>query len=87
MAASLGLGVLVWGILDGGVLTGKYSDRRQGPRRYGDHSPDERHARLAAFVRETAGACGASPAQVCIAWVLAQTNTGQRDSDPWRAHR
>jgi aryl-alcohol dehydrogenase-like predicted oxidoreductase len=72
MAASLGLGVLMWGILDGGVLTGKYTDSARGPRRYGDHSPDERHSRLAALVRETAGACDASPAQVCIAWVLAQ---------------
>ncbi|HEX3507800.1 MAG TPA: aldo/keto reductase [Candidatus Dormibacteraeota bacterium] len=72
MAASLGLGVLMWGILDGGVLTGKYTDGASGPRRYGDHSPDERHSRLAALVRETGGACDASPAQVCIAWVLAQ---------------
>ena len=72
MATALGLGVLVWGILDGGVLTGKYSDSSAGPRRYGEHSPGERHARLAALVRETAAACVASPAQVCIAWVLAQ---------------
>lgn len=72
MAAGLGLGVLAWGILDGGVLTGKYGDSTLGPRRYGDHSPDERHARLAALVRETAAACDATPAQVCIAWTLAQ---------------
>jgi len=72
MASGLGLGVLVWGVLDGGVLTGKYSDGAGGPRRYGDHSPSERHARLAALVREMAAACDASPAQVCIAWVLAQ---------------
>jgi aryl-alcohol dehydrogenase-like predicted oxidoreductase len=72
MAASLGVGVLTWGVLDGGVLTGKYTDDAGGPRRYGDHSPDERHARLAALVRETAAASDASPAQVCIGWVLAQ---------------
>lgn len=72
MASGLGLGVLVWGVLDGGVLTGKYSGSEGGPRRYGEHSPGERHARLAALVRETAAACDASPAQVCIAWVLAQ---------------
>lgn len=72
MAAGLGLGVLAWGTLDGGVLTGKYGDGASGPRRYGDHSPDERHATLAALVRDTAAACDASPAQVCIAWVLAQ---------------
>lgn len=72
MASGLGLGVLVWGVLDGGVLTGKYSDSAGGPRRYGEHSPGERHAKLAALVRETAAACDASPAQVCIAWVMAQ---------------
>ncbi|HEY8953044.1 MAG TPA: aldo/keto reductase [Candidatus Dormibacteraeota bacterium] len=72
MAAASGLGVLAWGILDGGVLTGKYSDSGAEPRRYGDHSPGERHLKLAALVRDTAAACDASPAQVCIAWVLAQ---------------
>jgi aryl-alcohol dehydrogenase-like predicted oxidoreductase len=72
MAAGLGLGVLAWGILDGGVLTGKYGESARGPRRYGDHAPDERHAKLADLVRGTAAACQASPAQVCIAWVLAQ---------------
>jgi aryl-alcohol dehydrogenase-like predicted oxidoreductase len=72
MASGLRLGVLAWGVLDGGVLTGKYSDGAAGPRRYGEHSPGERHTRLAALVRETAAACDASPAQVCIAWVLAQ---------------
>jgi aryl-alcohol dehydrogenase-like predicted oxidoreductase len=72
MAAGLGLGVLAWGVLDGGVLTGKYSDSGGGTRRYGDHSPGERHVKLAALVRETAAACDASPAQVCIAWALAQ---------------
>ena len=72
MAAGLGLGVLAWGILDGGVLTGKYGDSASGPRRYGEHSPGERLLQLAALVCDTAAACGASPAQVCIAWVLTQ---------------
>jgi aryl-alcohol dehydrogenase-like predicted oxidoreductase len=72
MAAAGGLGVLAWGILDGGVLTGKYGAGDGRLRRYGDHSPGERHVRLAALVREAAAACDASPAQVCIAWVLAQ---------------
>jgi aryl-alcohol dehydrogenase-like predicted oxidoreductase len=72
MAAALGLGVLAWGVLDGGVLTGKYGDGAAGPRRYGDHSPGERHVKLATLVRETAEAGDASPAQVCMAWVLAQ---------------
>lgn len=72
MAAASGLGVLAWGTLDGGVLTGKYSDSGAELRRYGDHSPGERHLKLAALVRDTAAACDASPAQVCIAWVLTQ---------------
>jgi aryl-alcohol dehydrogenase-like predicted oxidoreductase len=72
MAAGLNLGVLAWGNLDGGVLTGKYSEAAAGSRRYGDHSPGERAAKVASVVRETAGACDAAPAQVCIAWVLAQ---------------
>jgi aryl-alcohol dehydrogenase-like predicted oxidoreductase len=72
MAAVLGLGVLAWGTLDGGVLTGKYTDSVRGPRRYGEHLPGERKARVAAVVGETAAACDASRAQVCIAWVLAQ---------------
>lgn len=72
MAAGLDLGVLAWGTLDGGVLTGKYSDNDGGPRRYGDHFPRERQVKLTALVRETATACAASAAQVCIAWVLAK---------------
>jgi aryl-alcohol dehydrogenase-like predicted oxidoreductase len=72
MASALGLGVLVWGILDGGVLTGKYTESAQGARRYGEHSPSDRHTRLAKVVREAAAVCDASPAQVCVAWVLAQ---------------
>ena len=72
MAASLGLGVLAWGTLSGGVLTGKYGETKGGPRRYGDHRPNERRERIVAAVREVAGACEATPAQVCIAWVLAQ---------------
>jgi aryl-alcohol dehydrogenase-like predicted oxidoreductase len=72
MAAGLNLAVLAWGNLDGGVLTGKYSGGDAGPRRYGDHSPGERPAKVAALVREIAAACDATPAQVCVAWVLAQ---------------
>jgi aryl-alcohol dehydrogenase-like predicted oxidoreductase len=72
MASALNLGVLAWGNLDGGVLTGKYSDGSGAPRRYGDHSPGDRPAKIAAVIRETAVACDAKPAQVCIAWVLAQ---------------
>jgi aryl-alcohol dehydrogenase-like predicted oxidoreductase len=72
MAASLGLAVLAWGNLGGGVLTGKYGESAASPRRYGDHTPGERQARVAELVREIAAASGATPSQICIAWVLAQ---------------
>jgi len=72
MAAGLGLAVLTWGNLDGGVLTGKYSDGANGARRYGDHTPNERRAKAIELVREIAAASDATPSQVSIAWVLAQ---------------
>jgi aryl-alcohol dehydrogenase-like predicted oxidoreductase len=70
MAAGLGLAVTAWGALDGGVLTGKYAAASSGPRRYGDHQPAERKVALAALVTEIAAGIGATPAQVCIAWLL-----------------
>ncbi|HEY8759284.1 MAG TPA: aldo/keto reductase [Candidatus Dormibacteraeota bacterium] len=72
MAASLGLAVLAWGTLGGGVLTGKYSNGGKAPRRYGDHTPGERQAKVAEVVREIAAGADATPSQVCLAWVLAQ---------------
>jgi aryl-alcohol dehydrogenase-like predicted oxidoreductase len=72
MAAGLGLAVLAWGTLDGGVLTGKYTDGPTAPRRYGDHTPTERRAKAVELVREVAAASDATNSQVCIAWVLAQ---------------
>jgi aryl-alcohol dehydrogenase-like predicted oxidoreductase len=72
MAASLGLAVLAWGNLDGGVLTGKYSDTSAGPRRYGDHSPSDRKAKIVELVSELAAQADATPTQLCIGWVLAQ---------------
>ena len=74
MAAGLGLAVTAWGVLDGGVLTGKYGGRAEEPRRYADHRPNERKQAVAAAVSEVAAAAGATPAQVCIAWLL-----GRRD--------
>src|SRR5438105_869351 len=73
MAAALGLSVLAWGTLGGGVLTGKYGEGAGGSRRYGDHRANERQAKVVGAIREVAGAGGATPAQVGIAWVLAQS--------------
>ena len=72
MAAALGLAVLAWGNLDGGVLTGKYTAGGAEPRRYGDHKPNEQREMLAELVSEIAEASQATASQVCIAWVLAQ---------------
>jgi len=72
MAAKLGLAVTVWGVLNGGILTGKYGRTDGEPRRYGDETPSERSTRVAAVIKEIAGACEATPAQVSIAWALAR---------------
>jgi aryl-alcohol dehydrogenase-like predicted oxidoreductase len=71
MARGLGLGVLAWGPLGAGVLSGKYtSDAANGDRRMGDVDP----ARLA-IAREVAAVAddlGLSPAVVALAWLRAQ---------------
>ena len=72
MAAGLGLGVLAWGVIGGGVLTGKYASTAGDPRRYGDHSPSERQAKIVEVIAHTAASLGATPAQVCVAWVLSR---------------
>ena len=72
MAAGLGLAVTAWGVLGGGVLTGKYSADTPEPRRYGDHKPGEARLKVAAAVAEVAAEVGATAAQVCIAWLLSR---------------
>jgi aryl-alcohol dehydrogenase-like predicted oxidoreductase len=72
MAAQLGLAATVWGVLNGGVLTGKYGRANEEPRRYGDETPSERSARAAAAIKEVADECEATPAQVSIAWTLSR---------------
>lgn len=82
MAADLGLGVIPWSPLGGGVLTGKYtaadlegasSNLPAGSRR--DHARSnrtltERGLRTADVVVEVAEELGATPAQVALAWTL-----------------
>jgi aryl-alcohol dehydrogenase-like predicted oxidoreductase len=71
-ARELGLGVLCWGVLEGGVLTGKYDDQTAatGPRRYTDAG--ERERALGREVSVIAKETGRSPAQVALAWVRSQ---------------
>ncbi|RMB77915.1 aldo/keto reductase [Rhodococcus sp. SBT000017] len=82
MAADLGLGVIPWAPLGGGVLTGKYtaadlatpgSDAPAGTRR--DHAKANgtlttRGLAIADAVVEVARQLGVTPAQVALAWTL-----------------
>ncbi len=71
MASSLGLTFTPWGMLEGGALTGKYLDETDAPRRYDGVGP--RANGLAREVIAVAEEIGATPAQVAIAWVRAQS--------------
>lgn len=74
MARGLGLGVLAWGPLGAGVLSGKYasgSPERQTPeRRLPD--PDPTRLAIARTVADVAGELGLSSAVVALAWLRAQ---------------
>jgi aryl-alcohol dehydrogenase-like predicted oxidoreductase len=74
MAASCGLAVTAWGVLNGGVLTGKYNAQGDEPRRYDGAS--DRSRTIAEEVMAVAREVGCSPAQVAIAWVRAQRQRG-----------
>lgn len=76
MAAAHRMAALTWGALDGGVLTGKYVAGGNHPRRYGDTPVSERTARNASVIAEIAKARAATPAQVCLAWVLSRRTSG-----------
>ncbi len=72
MARGLGLGVLAWGPLGAGVLSGKYSspagDRED--RRLTNVDPAKLN--IAETVTAIAGQLGHTPAQVALAWLRAQ---------------
>ncbi|MBP2676856.1 MAG: oxidoreductase, partial [Deltaproteobacteria bacterium] len=80
MAHALGLAVTPWGILGGGVLTGKYrspKDRPAGARYAGDEkwaemSVTERNLRIAEAAGAVARDTGKSASQVALAWVRQQ---------------
>jgi aryl-alcohol dehydrogenase-like predicted oxidoreductase len=82
MAKALDLAVTPWGILGGGVLTGKYrskGDRPPGTRyaqgTWGDRFITDRNLGIAAEVGRIAQETGATASQVAIAWLRRQ---------PWR---
>jgi aryl-alcohol dehydrogenase-like predicted oxidoreductase len=73
MAEGLGLAATLWGVLEGGVLTGKYEDDEATaePRRYRG-AQGATVLGLGREVRTVAAELGRTPAQVAIAWVRAQ---------------
>jgi aryl-alcohol dehydrogenase-like predicted oxidoreductase len=74
MAQAYGLAAMIWSPLGGGTLTGKYRDKTVkgrlteggGPIR---PIPEAREAQIIGALDTVAGAIGATPAQVAIAWV------------------
>lgn len=70
MANAFGMTVMAWGVLGGGVLTGKYNREGVEPRRYDEAG--ERARASAATVMRIAGEIGSTPAEVAIGWVRAQ---------------
>jgi aryl-alcohol dehydrogenase-like predicted oxidoreductase len=68
MARAFGMAVTAWGVLAGGVLTGKYEKPRGEPRRYSGKQ-DAREVALGREAVAVATEAGCSPAQVALAWV------------------
>ncbi len=73
MARHLDLAILPWGLIGGGVLTGKYNEDNNEPRRY--DSASERAKKIAAEIGKIAAEIGRSPAQIAINWVRQQPGT------------
>lgn len=75
MAREMGMGVCPWSPLGGGVLTGKYakpgSDGTRETMNLATGRLNDRNVFIAAEVVAVAGEIGASPAQVALAWTLA----------------
>ncbi len=76
MAKALGLGLVAWSPLAGGVLTGKYnSGQPAGEARYSSEMMKEflpesrRQERVVAALRKVSGETGRSLAQVALAWL------------------
>jgi aryl-alcohol dehydrogenase-like predicted oxidoreductase len=72
MARAFGMAVTAWGVLGGGVLTGKYGEESAEKRRYGDDPQSERELSLAKEIRAVADDLDRLPSQVAINWVRHQ---------------
>ena len=71
MAREHGLTILPWGMLESGVLTGKYGEPSDEPRR--ESEVGERELKVGEAVVKIAREVGRSPAHVAINWVRQQT--------------
>ncbi len=72
MAKAFDLTVTTWGVLSGGLLTGKYTQADGEPRRYEDVTLNEQKLAITAAVKVIAEEVDHSPAQVAINWVRQQ---------------
>lgn len=69
MAAANGIPMFAWGVLSGGLLTGKYLSPQDSPRRYGEMELTERVRSLSTAVVSAAREISATPGQVALAWI------------------
>jgi len=72
MARGLGLGVMAWGPLGAGVLSGKYAGQSQKPGERRLAEVDPVRLAIARTVADVAGELGLSSAVVALAWLRAQ---------------
>ncbi|MEU9383594.1 aldo/keto reductase [Streptomyces sp. NPDC048279] len=95
MAQALGMGVMAWGPLKSGFLSGKYSSSSTLPvdtaRAQLVGTPSETDYIVIDALNTVAGEVGASPAQVALAWVharsgIASTLIGARRLDQFEAN-
>lgn len=70
MAREHDLAILPWGMLEGGVLSGKYRENNNEPHR--EANPDERSRAASEVVARVANKTGHSSAQVAINWIRQQ---------------
>ncbi|PKO12974.1 MAG: aldo/keto reductase [Chloroflexi bacterium HGW-Chloroflexi-10] len=77
MARILDLAVTVWGILDGGILTGKYNNENQEDKRFNDVKISEIDAKIVQVVQKVAIECGKSSAQVAANYIRQQQHKAQ----------
>lgn len=79
MAKQWNMGVLPWGIIGGGVLTGKYDEDAASPKRYDPSRMQikEKTRAIIDTVKAVAEETGRSRAQVAVNWVRQQQQRGQ----------